>query len=100
MAAFFMGMKFESFRKILVMIGDDLQKKLRKLFEPSTMVEMKYKGYDLSFKTDDEGNAIQLFMGKKTEKGTIQGERYARTLKKDKDGIVLKDHWELKGKAS
>jgi hypothetical protein len=82
------------------MISEDLQKKLRKLFDPSTMIEMKYKGYDLAFKTDVEGNPIQLFMGKKTEKGTIKGERYARTLKKDKEGKIFKDHWELKGRAT
>jgi hypothetical protein len=82
------------------MISEDLQKKLSKKFESSTMLEMKYKGYDIAFKTDDEGNAIQLFFGKKTEKGTIKGERYARTLKKDREGKIFKDHWELKGKAT
>ena len=81
-------------------LNEDLQKKLAKKFEPSSMVEMKFKGYDLSFKTDEEGNAILLFIGKKTEHGTIKGERYARTLKKDKEGRVFKDHWELKGKAT
>jgi hypothetical protein len=82
------------------MISEDLQKKLANVFEPSSMLEMKYKGYDLAFKTDDEGNAIQLFFGKKTEKGTIKGERYARTLKRDREGEIFKDHWELKGKAT
>ena len=81
-------------------LSEDLQKKLSKLYEPSTMVEMKYKGYDLSFKTDEEGNAILLFMGMKTDQGTIKGERYARTLKKDREGKIFKDHWELKGKAT
>jgi hypothetical protein len=81
-------------------LSEDLQKKLSKKYEPSDMVELKYKGYDLSMKTDDEGNAILLFIGKKTEKGTIKGERYVRTLKKDKEGKIFKDHWELKGKAS
>ena len=81
-------------------LNDELQKKLSKIYEPSTMVEMKYKGYDLSFKTDEEGNAILLFMGKKTEQGTIKGERYARTLKRDREGKIFKDHWELKGKAT
>ncbi len=81
-------------------LSDDLQKLLRKIYEPSTTIELTYKGYDLSFKTDEEGNAILLFMGKKTEKGTIKGERYARTFKKDREGKIIKDHWELKGKAS
>lgn len=78
----------------------DLQKKLAKTYEASAMVEMKYKGYDLAFKTDDEGNAVLLFIGKKTDRGTIKGERYVRTLKKDKEGKVFKDHWELKGKGT
>ncbi len=81
-------------------LSEDLQKKLSKIYEPSTMVEMKYKGYHLSFKTDDEGNVILLFIGKKTLQGTIKGERYARTLKKDREGKIFKDHWELKGKAT
>jgi hypothetical protein len=81
-------------------ISADLEKKLSKQFEPSSMIEMAYKGYDLSIKTDDEGNAILLFIGKKTEQGTIKGERYARTLKKDREGKIFKDHWELKGKAT
>ncbi|HEX8461976.1 MAG TPA: hypothetical protein VF623_11120 [Segetibacter sp.] len=81
-------------------LGEDLQKKISKKFEPSSTLEMKFKGYDLSFKTDEEGNAILLFIGKKTEAGTIRGERYARTLKKDREGKIFKDHWELKGKAT
>jgi hypothetical protein len=81
-------------------LNNDLQKMLRKIYEPSAMVELTYKGLDLSFRTDKEGYAILLFMGKKTEKGTVKGERYARTLKKDREGKIFKDHWELKGKAS
>ena len=81
-------------------LSEDLQKKLGKIYEPSAMIETKYKGYDLSFKTDDEGNAVLLLIGKKTEQGTIKGERYARTLKKDREGRTFKDHWELKGKAT
>lgn len=81
-------------------LSDGLQKKISKIYEPSAMVELTYKGYDLSVKTDEDGNAILLFIGKKTEQGTIKGERYARTLKKDREGKIFKDHWELKGKAS
>ncbi len=64
------------------------------------MIEMKCKGYDLSFKTEEGGNAVLLFIGKKTKQGAIKGERYARTLKKDREGKIFKDHWELKGKAT
>jgi hypothetical protein len=80
-------------------LSEDLQKKLQQKFDASSVIELKYKGYDLSVKTDPEGNAVLLFIGKRTE-GSVKGERYARTLKKDKQGKVFKDHWELKGKAT
>ncbi len=64
------------------------------------MVDMTFKGNDLSFKTDENGNPILLFIGKKTSNGSIKGERYARTLKRDPKGTIIKDHWELKGKAT
>lgn len=80
-------------------LGEQLRAKLRKLYSPSSMISMKYKGNDISFKTDDEGNPILLFIGRKNEEGTIKGERYVRILKKDLSGRVIKDHWDLKGKA-
>ena len=38
-------------------LGEDLQKRLNKKFEPSTIIESTYKGKDMAFKTDSEGNA-------------------------------------------
>jgi hypothetical protein len=81
-------------------LGEDLVKKLSKKFEPSTMLSMRYRSYDLAVKTDENGNAIQLFMGRANEQGTIKGDRYARTLKYDREGKLIKDHWERKGKAT
>ena len=74
-----------------------LIKKLGQKFEPNTMTDMVFKGNALSFKTDNEGNPIQLFLGKRKDNGNIKGDRYARTLKKDREGKVIKDHWERKG---
>jgi len=81
-------------------LSEPLIKILAKKYEPASMINSSYKGNDIALKTDTEGNAVLLFIGKTTEKGTIKGERYARTLKKDKDGNIIKDHWELKGKAT
>jgi hypothetical protein len=81
-------------------LGEHLQLKLRKKYERSALITMKYKGNDISFKTDEEGNPILLFIGKATSEGKIKGERYARRLLTNKQGQVIKDHWELKGKAS
>jgi hypothetical protein len=81
-------------------IGEDLLKKINKRFEPSESVRLRYRGYDIVLKTDGEGNAIQMFMGRADEGGKIKGDRYARTLKYDREGKLIKDHWDRKGKAS
>ena len=81
-------------------LGEPMLKQLNKIYAPSTMVDIKYKGYDLSLKTDETGNAVQAFVGKKNEEGIIKGDRYARTIKYDRDGQKIKDHWERKGYAT
>jgi hypothetical protein len=64
------------------------------------MISMRFRNFDLAIKTDEEGNAIQLFMGKANAEGIVKGERYTRTLKYDSTGKLIKDHWERKGKAT
>ena len=81
-------------------LSEALQKKLSGHFEPAVMIDMRFKGNDVSFKTDEEGNPVLLFIGTRNKEGTIKGDRFVRTLKKDKDGKILKDHWEQKGRAS
>ena len=81
-------------------LNDELLKILSKTYTKSTLINSSYKQKDISFKTDAEGNPILLFIGKRLDDGNIKGERYARTLKYNKDGNILKDHWELKGKAT
>lgn len=81
-------------------LSEDLVKKLSKKYEPSSMVEMRFKGNDVAFKTDEQGNPVLLFLGRADEDGTIRGDRYARTLKRDREGRIIKDHWERKGRAT
>lgn len=80
-------------------LSDALLLKLRKKYEPATMVNLKFKGKEVSFKTDNEGNPVTLFIGRLLPDGKISGERYTRTLKTDARGAVIKDHWDRKGKA-
>jgi hypothetical protein len=80
-------------------LNDDLLKILSKTYSKSSLINSSYKNNDISFKTDPDGNPILFFIGKRREDGTIKGERYARTLKHDREGQIIKDHWELKGKA-
>src|SRR5688500_18914024 len=80
-------------------ISEPLLLKLSKKYEPSAMIQMKYKGKDVSFRTDEEGNPVVLFIGKSLKGGKIKGERYVRTLVRDSNGFLVRDHWDLKGKA-
>jgi hypothetical protein len=81
-------------------LSEQLQRILGKKYEPSSRFDIEFKGNDVTFKTDNEGNAILLFIGKRNSNGVIKGQRYARTLKADQEGRIIKDHWELKGKAT
>ncbi len=81
-------------------LNETLIRKLGQPYLPSAMVESTFRGLDLSIKTNELGNAVLLFIGKRNANGAIKGERYARTLKYDRSGKVIKDHWELKGKAT
>ena len=81
----------------MMALGSPIIKLLEKKYDPSTFIEMRFKGYDIGFKTDGEGNPIILFLGTKTSNGSIKGHRYARRIVKDKEGKVIKDHWDDKG---
>ena len=81
-------------------LSEDLEKKLKAKFEASSTVTMRYRNNDMVIRTDKEGNAIQVFIGKANEDGLIKGDRYSRSIIRDREGKVIKDFWERKGKAS
>ena len=60
---------------------EELVTKVQKKFELSSLKNIRFKQLNISFKTGKNGNAILLFIGKRNENGNIIGERYARTLK-------------------
>lgn len=80
-------------------LGDEILKVLSKKYTPSTVIDTEFKRYDITFKTDELGNPVLLFLGKRNDKGQVIGDRFARTLKYDNDGKLIKDHWERKGPA-
>lgn len=81
-------------------LGEPIRKILNKVYEPKIMVDQTFHSYDLSFKTDEKGRPILLFIGKRDENGNIKGERFARRLVYGNNGQMIKDHWEHKGKAT
>lgn len=78
-------------------LGPTILKILTKRYEADTMIERRFQRYDLVFKTDEEGNPVLLFMGRKQPSGKIHGRRYARRLVTDDTGKIIKDHWDDKG---
>jgi hypothetical protein len=81
-------------------LGTDIIKKLNRKFEPSSTTQFRYRTNDVVVQSDEDGNAIRAFIGKANDEGIVKGDRYSRVLKKDKEGKLIKDHWERKGKAS
>ncbi len=81
-------------------IGEQLLKKLQKKYEPSSLVEGRSGKLDIAFKTDHNGDPVLLFIGRKSPNGKVIGQRFVRTLIFDPEGNKIKDHWELKGRAS
>lgn len=77
-----------------------LAKKLAQVYAPDAMIDLRWRGQDLTIKTDEAGNAVLLFIGKRAEDGKIRGERYARRLLHDAGRAVIKDHWDAKGKSA
>lgn len=81
-------------------IGAELEKKLRKTYEPSSTLPLTFKGNDMTIVTNDQGEATTLFIGKRNPNGSISGERYVRKIVKDEKGKIVKSHWDNKGKVS
>ncbi|GAB3792367.1 hypothetical protein GCM10028819_02430 [Spirosoma humi] len=59
-------------------IGERLLKHFNKKYEPSKMIAFRFGRYDVATKTD--------------ERGIIKGDRFARRLLKNANGVVIKDH--------
>lgn len=78
-----------------------LEEKLNKRYPPSSRIDEVFRGNDLTFVTNEQGEPVTLFIGKRRPDGAIVGERYVRTIKRQPDGTAVQhSHWELKGKVS
>lgn len=77
----------------------ELDKKLSKTFEPSARIDDVFKGYDITFLTNEHGEPMTLFFGKRRPDGKIVGERFTRTIKREPGTMQVKhSHWDNRGK--
>ncbi|GAA3927843.1 hypothetical protein [Hymenobacter algoricola] len=77
----------------------ELDKKLSRLYEPRTSIDDVFKGYDITFVTNEHGEPVTLFFGKRRPDGLIAGERYTRTIKRQPDSPQVRaSHWDNQGK--
>jgi hypothetical protein len=65
---------------IAMKLGDKLLKLLEKKYAPQSTIAFRFGRYDASLVTDEEGNAVLLYMGTRGRDGLIKGYRYTRTL--------------------
>ena len=74
---------------------------LSKTYMPDSRIDQIYQGKDLTFVTNEWGEPVTLFIGKRREDGAITGERYVRRIiRKPDSNDIQRSHWELKGKVS
>ena len=77
----------------------ELDKKLSKIYEPKASIDDVFKGYDITFVTNEHGEPVTLFFGKRRPDGRIAGERYTRTIKRQPGSLDVKSsHWDNHGK--
>jgi hypothetical protein len=80
-------------------LNPKLQYKLSKKYPPSTRIDEVYHGKEISFITNEHGEPITLFIGKRREDGAITGERYVRKIVREPGSDkIRKSHWDNKGK--
>ena len=80
-------------------LHQELDKKLSKIYEPSSRVDDVFKGYDITFLTNEHGEPVTLFFGRRRPDGIIAGERYTRTIKREPGSLAVKhSHWDNQGK--
>jgi hypothetical protein len=72
---------------------------LQKVFTPDARLHEKLLGSDITIVTNNFGEAVTLFIGKRRPDNNITGERYVRRIIRKPNSLeILRSHWELKGK--
>ncbi|WP_242918849.1 hypothetical protein [Pontibacter liquoris] len=82
-------------------LNPKLEKILNKRYAPQERIDSKFAGVDMTYVTNELGEPVTLFIGKRRDDGSIAGERYVRRIVRETGSEeIVKSHWELKGKVS
>lgn len=82
-------------------LGDVLLNKLNKIYPPSKRIDDVFKGNDITFITNEYGEPVTLYIGKRMDDGAIKGELFVRKIVRGSDGkSIEKSHWDNKGKVT
>jgi hypothetical protein len=81
-------------------LGKALETILNKTHQPSSRMDGTFRGKDMTFITNENGEPITLFLGKRKPNGDIAGEMFSRRIKKVENGLIKESHWDNQGKVS
>ncbi|WP_426492750.1 hypothetical protein [Hymenobacter sp. 102] len=77
----------------------ELEKKLSNTYEPNATLHDVFKGYNITFVTNEHGEPVLLFFGRQQPNGLIAGERFTRTIKRVPGSLgIQSSHWDNQGK--
>jgi hypothetical protein len=85
-------------QKIRKILSGALEDKLNKRYGAHSRVDDVFRGNDITFFTNEFGEAVTLYIGKRMEGGNIKGECYFRRIKKREGDIIKESHWDKQGK--
>ncbi|PRY15624.1 hypothetical protein CLV24_102246 [Pontibacter ummariensis] len=82
-------------------LNEKIEKVLNKVYQPKERYDTTLLKKDVTYITNELGEPVTLFIGKRNEDGSIAGERYVRTIVREPNSnVIRKSHWDLKGKVS
>ncbi|MBF9253589.1 hypothetical protein I2I11_09825 [Pontibacter sp. 172403-2] len=82
-------------------LNPKLQKLLEKTYAPQERFDSKFSDKDITYITNESGEPVTLFIGRRQQDGSIAGERYVRRIIREANSSgIARSHWELKGKVS
>jgi hypothetical protein len=89
-----------NFERIRKTFSKSLLSKLEKTYAPSSRIDDHFRGNDITMLTNEFGQVMRLYIGKRMPAGNISGEYYIRQVKAKEGDVITLSHWDNKGKVT